>query len=293
MVKFPGVLVATITPFTDAYEVDYKKLEEHVDWLIQEGVHGIIPAGSVGEYASLSAEERAKVVETVIDAANGRVPVVVGTGAPSTEQAVGWARHAKAAGAAGIMALPPINYNPLEGEIFAHYQALSDVGLPIIAYNNPHDYKVDLTPSLLKKLSSIENVVAVKEFSGDIRRVHDILSVTDLEVLIGVDDLGMEGPIAGATGWIAGFANVLPRESVRLFKLASEGRVKEALELYRPMLPLNHYDARPQLVQAIKYSLELAGRPVGPTRPPRLPLPESELQLVREAYEQAVTVKVN
>src|SRR4051794_40769757 len=118
MTKFPGVFVASITPFTEACKVDYQRLEEHVDWLITEGVHGIIPGGSVGEYASLTADERAKVVETVIEAANGRVPVVVGTGAPSTEQAAGWARHAKAAGAAGIMALPPINYNPTEPEIF-------------------------------------------------------------------------------------------------------------------------------------------------------------------------------
>ncbi|MDR7001180.1 dihydrodipicolinate synthase family protein [Neobacillus niacini] len=292
MAKFTGVYVAIITPFTEEYQVDFKRLEEHVDWLIKEGVHGIIPAGSVGEYAALTAEERAKVIETVIDAANGRVPVVVGTGAPSTEQAAGWARHAKAAGAAGIMALPPINYNPTEAEIFAHYEALSDVGIPIIAYNNPHDYKVDLTPDLLKKLSAIENVVAVKEFSGDIRRVHDILSKTDLEVMIGVDDLAMEGPIAGATGWIAGFPNVFPREGVRIFELATQGRVKEALELYRPSLPLYHYDAKPQLVQAIKYSMELAGRPVGPTRPPRMPLPESELQKIKEAFEQAVSVKV-
>lgn len=293
MAKFPGVFVAIITPFTEELEVDYQKLEEHVDWLITEGVNGIIPAGSVGEYASLTADERAKVVETVIAAANGRVPVVVGTGAPSTAQAVGWARHAKAAGAAGIMALPPINYNPLKAEIIAHYEALSEAGLPIIAYNNPHDYKVDLTPDLLKELSAIENVVAVKEFSGDIRRVHDILRTTNLEVLIGVDDLALEGPLAGATGWIAGFPNVLPKEGVRLFELASSGNVKEALELHRALLPIHHYDASPQLVQAIKYTLELAGRPVGPTRPPRLPLPESELKLIREAFEQAVAVKVN
>jgi 1-pyrroline-4-hydroxy-2-carboxylate deaminase len=293
MAKFTGVYVAIVTPFTESFEVDYPRLEEHVEWLISEGVHGIIPAGSVGEYASLSADERAKVVETVVAVANGRVSVVVGTGAPATSQAVGWASHAKSVGAHGIMALPPINYNPTKAEVFAHYQALSDVGIPIIAYNNPHDYKVDLTPDLLKELSSIENVVAVKEFSGDIRRVHDILTKTDLEVLIGVDDLAMEGPIAGATGWIAGFPNAFPKEGVRLFELASEGRVKEALEIYRPLLPLYHYDAKPQLVQAIKYTMELAGRPVGPTRPPRLPLSKEELQLIQEAYDQAVGVKVN
>lgn len=292
MAQFKGVYVAIVTPFTQSLEVDYQRLHEHADWLIQQGVHGLIPGGSVGEYASLTIEERAKVVETVVQAAAGRVPVVVGSGAPSTAQSVHWVRHAKEAGASGIMALPPINYNPLEREIVAHYEALSAVGLPIIAYNNPHDYKTDLTPDLLAKLSKINNFVGVKEFSGDIRRVHDILDKTDLEVLIGVDDLGFEGPLVGATGWIAGFANSLPKESVRVFDMGLAGNVKEGLEFYRPLIPLFHYDARPQLVQAIKYAMELAGMPVGPTRPPRMPLGEAELQAVKEAYDRAKTVKI-
>ncbi len=287
MAKFEGVYVAVITPFTDLYEVDYNALREHVDWLINEGVHGVIPAGSVGEYASLSPEERAKVVETVIDAVGGRVPVVVGTGAPSTDQVVRWAQHAKKSGAAGLMALPPINYNPTKKEIIAHYDALNSVGLPIIAYNNPHDYKVDLTPDLLVELSQFDQVIGVKEFSGDIRRVHDILENTDLEVLIGVDDLAMEGPIAGATGWISGFSNSFPRETVKLFELAVQGKVQEALEIYRPIIPLMHYDAMPQLVQAIKYSVELAGKTAGPTRPPRLPLSDEEYQKIKAAHEKA------
>jgi 1-pyrroline-4-hydroxy-2-carboxylate deaminase len=288
MARFPGVYTAIVTPIDENFEVDYNALREHADWLITEGVHGLIPGGSVGEYAALSQEERRKVVETVIDVANGRVPVVVGTGAPSTKQAVYWAQHAKDSGAEGIMALPPINYNPLEIEIYAHYEALSDVGLPIIAYNNPHDYKTDLTPKLLKKLSEIDNVIGIKEFSGDIRRVHDILRETNLEVLIGVDNLGVEGPLFGATGWIAGLVNVLPKESVAVFNLAREGKVAEALELYKYLLPLFHYDASPQLVQAIKYAMELAGRPVGLTRPPRLPLPQEQLDNIKQAYEYAV-----
>ncbi|MCK9910578.1 dihydrodipicolinate synthase family protein, partial [Microbacteriaceae bacterium K1510] len=272
------VYVAIVTPFTDAYEVDFKRLHELSDWLITQGVDGIVPTGSLGEYATLTAEERAKVVETVVAAAAGRVPVVIGSGAPSTAQSVGWVRHAMEAGCEGVMALPPINYKPLENEIIAHYEALSSVGLPIIAYNNPHDYKTDLTPDLLAKLAKIENVVGVKEFSGDIRRVHDILAKTDLEVMIGVDDLAMEGPIAGATGWIAGVPNALPKEGVELFHLARAGKVTEALELYRRLLPLFHYDASPQLVQSIKYMVELSGIKVGPTRPPRLPLPQAEYQ---------------
>lgn len=266
-------------------------LKEHVDWLIQEGVDGIVPTGSVGEYASLSAAERALVVESVIDVANGRVPVVVGSAAPSTQLAAEWVAHAKEAGASGVMALPPINYKPTESEVIAHYEGLSEVGLPIIAYNNPHDYPTDLKPALLRKLSAIENVVAVKEFSGDIRRVHDIRRETDLEVLIGVDDLSMEGGLFGATGWIAGLTNVIPGDSVRMFKLAQQGKLSEANALYQRMLPLFHWDASPRLVQAIKYSLELAGRPVGAARPPRLELTPEEKRAIRDAYEYAILAK--
>ncbi|MCD9021138.1 dihydrodipicolinate synthase family protein [Cohnella silvisoli] len=291
MARFEGVYVAIVTPFTASYEVDYKRLTELCDWLITQGVHGLVPTGSLGEYATMSNEERAKVVETVIAAAAGRVPVVVGSASPSTQQAVAWVRHAKESGAAGVMALPPINYRPLEHEVIAHYEALNTVGLPIIAYNNPHDYKIDLTPDLLATLSKFENVVAVKEFSGDIRRVHDILAKTDLEVMIGVDDLALEGPLFGATGWISGVPNALPKEGVELFNLAREGKVKEASELYRHLLPLFHYDAIPQLVQSIKYMMELADFPVGPTRPPRLPLPEADYQAIKKAFEYAVNRK--
>jgi len=288
MVLFKGLYVALVTPMTEAYEVDFQRLYEISDWLIGEGVNGLIPCGSLGEYATLTPNERAKVVETVIEAAQGRVPVVVGTGAPSTKSVVQWAEHAKNAGANGLMALPPINYKPTEGEIIAHYEALSKIGLPIIAYNNPRDYSTDLTPKLLAKLAKLDNIVGVKEFSGDIRRVHAILEETNLEVLIGVDNLAMEGPMCGATGWIAGVPNALPAEGIRLFNLAREGRIHEAMPLYRKLLPLFHYDAEPQLVQAIKYMMALAGQPVGPTRPPRLPLSETEYGAIKEAFFRAV-----
>src|SRR5690606_30660132 len=125
--------------------------------------------------------------------------------------------------------------------------ALAQVGIPIIAYNNPRDYPTDLTPALLKRLSAIEAIVGVKEFTGDIRRVHDILRETRLEVLIGVDDVAMEGGLIGATGWIAGVTNMLPRDTVRMFKLAQAGELQQSLALYRRLLPLFHWDASPRL----------------------------------------------
>src|SRR5437764_3259105 len=161
MAQFPGIYVALITPFTESGEVDYSRLREHVDWLISEGIHGLVPTGSCGEYAALSDQERAQVVETIIRTAAGRVPVVVGTAAPSTAKAVGWANHAKEAGAAGLMLLPPINYRPSRREVVAWYGALSQVGLPIIDYNISFDTLIDLTPYLLAELVQLELMITV------------------------------------------------------------------------------------------------------------------------------------
>jgi dihydrodipicolinate synthase/N-acetylneuraminate lyase len=279
--QFSGVYVAIVTPMTPSYEVDYPGLGDHANWLIENGVHGLAVSGSVGEYATLTDEERARVVETVIEVAEDRVPVVVGPAAPSTAQAVRWAEHARDRGAVGLMALPPINYRPTRREVIAHYAALGKVGLPIMAYNNPRDYSTDLTPDFLAELSAaVPNLVAVKEFAQDVRRIPDILDQTPLEVLVGVDDLALEGFLSGATGWIAGLTNALPRESVELYNLAMAGNIAAATPLYRRMLPLLHHDAHANLVQVIKYTCELVGRPVGPTRPPRLPLSDLERQTV-------------
>ncbi len=288
MARFPGIYVALITPFTGSGEVDYPRLQEHVDWIIGEGVHGLVPTGSCGEYAALSDPERAQVVESIIKVAAGRVPVVVGIAAPSTAKAVGWAMHAKEASAAGIMALPPINYRPTRREVVAWYGALSQVGLPIIAYNNPFDTSTDLTPDLIAEIAQFEQVVAVKEFSGDVRRIPHILAETRLEVLAGADDVVLESLFAGATGWIAGLTNILPRESVALYELGMAGKVAEANALYRRLLPLFRFDAQPIFVQAIKYCFELMGKPVGHTRAPRLPLDEATQRKVEAAYRLAV-----
>lgn len=285
-----GVYVAVITPFTADDRVDERRLREHVTWLIDCGVSGIVPSGSCGEYAALTDDERRHVVEIVAEVCAGRVPVIVGTGASSTRNAVRWAEHARGCGAAGIMALPPSAYRPSRREVIAWYSALDGVGLPIVAYNNPFDTTVDLTPDLLIELAQLRNVVAVKEYSGDVRRIPLILESTGLEVVVGCDDLVLEGVLAGATGWIAGLTNVVARESVELYALAAERRVDEAAALYRRLLPLFRYDSRPTFVQAIKYAFELAGKPVGGTRPPRLPLEESDRRIIAMALESFLSV---
>jgi 1-pyrroline-4-hydroxy-2-carboxylate deaminase len=293
MPRFPGVYVAVITPFTQDDRLDVARLCEHVEWLIGQGVHGIVPAGSCGEYAALSDAERERVVESVSEVCRNRVPVVVGTGASSTRNALRWAEHAKRSGASGLMALPPSAYRPSRREIKAWYAALDAVGLPIVAYNNPFDTTVDLVPDLLEELAELENLVAVKEYSGDVRRIPLILERTDLEVIVGCDDLALEGLLAGATGWIAGLTNVVARESVALYDLAVAGKVDEAAALYRDLLPLFRYDSRPTFVQAIKYAFERIGRPVGATRPPRLALDEADRAVVDSALERFLAVAKN
>ncbi len=285
MSQLEGVYVAIVTPFTeDTSEVDYDALRDHANWLIEKGVGGLVPCGTCGEYAQLSNEERAKVVETVVAEANGRVQVIVGVAAPTTAQAVGWAEHAKRVGANGIMALPPISYKPTWREVVHYFQALSDVGLPITIYNNTHDNATDVTPDLFKELESIENIVGVKEFSGDIRRIPEIQEKTNLQVLAGADDLALEGLLAGALGWIAGLANAIPEECMEMYRLVKQGDIEAATAVYRRILPLMRWDSTPRLVQAIKYAMELAGRPVGITRAPRLPLDDADRQAVREAF---------
>ena len=293
MPRFPGVYVAVITPFTADDRVDLPRLRAHVTWLIDQGVHGIVPAGSCGEYATLTDGEREQVVENVAEACKNRVPVVVGTGASSTRDAVRWAEHARRCGAAGIMALPPSAYRPSRREIEAWYAALDAVGLPIVAYNNPLDTTVDLVPELLEKLAQLENLVAVKEYSGDVRRIPLILERTGLEVIVGCDDLALEGFVAGATGWIAGLTNVVARESVALYDLIVAGKREEATALYRKLLPLFRYDSRPTFVQAIKYAFDLVGKSAGTTRPPRLALDEIDRAAIASALEPFLAVAKN
>ncbi|MDA8198067.1 MAG: dihydrodipicolinate synthase family protein [Thermaerobacter sp.] len=280
--KFPGIYVAIVTPMTAAGDPDYGRLREHAQWLLAEGVDGLVVSGTCGEYASLDSDERERVVETVLAAA-GTHPVMVGVAAPATRAVVHWATHAKAHGARALMALPPLLYRPTLEEVEAHFAAIDAVGLPIIAYNNPHDTPVDLTPELFASLTHLKNLVAVKEFSGDVRRISALIEQTELEVLGGADDLVLESLLMGATGWIAGLTNVVPRESVHLYHLARAGRLEAARDLYRALLPLLRYDSTPLLVQAIKFGLAARGHAMGGTRPPRLPLAPVHQTAIRAA----------
>jgi 1-pyrroline-4-hydroxy-2-carboxylate deaminase len=290
-----GVLVATALPFragggTDGeLEVDLDGYAEHVAWLAAEGCDGVSPNGSLGEYQTLTAAERSHVVRTAVAAAPAGFTVMPGIAAYGSGEARRWAEDAAEAGCAAVMLLPPNAYRADERAVIEHYRAVAAVGLPIVAYNNPIDTRVDLTPALLERLHGEGLIVAVKEFSGDVRRSYQIAErAPGLDVLAGADDVVLELAIAGAPGWVSGYPNAFPRVCVELFRAAQAGDLATALPLYRDLHPLLRWDSRVEFVQAIKLSMDVVGRYGGPCRPPRLQLSTEYEQLVREATEKAV-----
>ena len=283
--RFEGVIPAIVTPFDESGSVDTTALAANAGALIDEGVTGFVGTGTMGEAQSLSAAERRLVIETLVDVANGRVSVTAGVSSETPALSIGYAADAAAAGATGLMMLPPLGYAGDEREIEAFYRAVATATeLPIMAYNNPKASGTDMRPGLIARLAEIDGVVAVKECSGDARRIAEILNaVVGFEVLVGGDDWALEGFCAGATGWIAGVANVAPRDCVELFDLCREGRLDEARAVYARVLPLARLDMHPKLVQFFKAAMDQVGRRGGPCRPPRLELTDDERRVVEDA----------
>jgi 4-hydroxy-tetrahydrodipicolinate synthase len=285
MTVFPGIIPAVVVPFADDDAIDVDALRANVNHLVEGGVHGLVVNGTMGEAASLSDDERGLVIDAVVALADGRIPVSVGVSSASTGASCRYAEQARAAGAHGVMCLPPVLYRGTSDELAAHFAAVAEAaGLPVMAYNNPEASGIDLTPDVIAQIAAaVPGVVAVKECSGDARRIAALLGGTELEILVGGDDWALEGFAAGATGWVSGVANVAPAESVELFNAVNEGRLNEARELYQRLLPLARLDMTPWLVQYFKGAMDAVGLTGGPTRPPRRPLGSEQQALLREA----------
>jgi dihydrodipicolinate synthase/N-acetylneuraminate lyase len=284
-----GVLVATALPMRTDLSVDLDAYGEHVRWLAEQGCDGVAPNGSLGEYQTLSDAERAAVVQTAIDASPQGFTVMPGVGAYGALQSRRWAEQAAEAGAPVVMMLPPNTYKADEETVVEHYRAVAEVGVPILAYNNPFDTKVDLTPRLLARLFHEGLIVAVKEFTGDPRRAYEIAELAPgLDILIGSDDVVLEVGIAGAVGWVAGFTNSLPRSTLELYRASLAGDLATAVPLYRALHPLLRWDSKTEFVQAIKVSMDVVGRYGGPCRPPRSPLPPEIEAEIRTHTEKAL-----
>jgi len=290
--KWEGVFAVLVTPMTAAEAVDYETLAAHIDYLIEEGgVHGIIPNGSTGEYYALTAEERKKVVETTFQAVAGRLPVVVGANATTTREVIEYCQHAQKCGAAGVMLAAPYYSLPTDDELFEHYKAVNDaISIPIMLYNFPARSGVDLKPGLIQRLAELDNVQYVKESTGDITRVSDIIRLCGdrITVFCGCDNEALENFILGATGWVAGAGNFLPRTHVKLFELAvSEKDFIAARGLYYKLLPiLAALEARGKYIQFVKACCGLMGHPVGPPRRPLLPATPDEVAELKKALSQ-------
>ncbi len=289
MKPWHGVLVATALPFADDLSVALDRYADHIRWLAQAGCHGVTPNGSLGEYQVLALEERAAVVRTAVEAAPEGFSVMPGIAAYGALEARRWAEQAAEAGAQAVMLLPPNAYRADERAVLQHYAEAAKAGLPIVAYNNPIDTKVDLTPELLSRLYGEGLIVGVKEFTGDPRRAYQIAELAQgLDILIGSDDVTLEVALAGAVGWVSGYTNAFPTSCIELYEASVAGDLERALPLYRRLHPLLRWDSKVEFVQAIKLSMDIVGRYGGPSRPPRQPLPPAQETAVREATEKAI-----
>jgi len=287
--KWHGVFPAITTPFRSDLTIDHAFLARHVAWLIGAGCTGLVAGGSLGEGGTLTAAEKEQVSRTCVEAAKGRVPVVAAVSALSTAEAVAQARTAQAAGCSGLMVLPPYVYRGDWRETRTYFRTVIDATpLPCMLYNNPVAYGTDVLPAQIVELAESSNLQAVKESSADVRRVAAIRAeVGDrLAIFLGVDDLILEGVLAGGIGWIAGLVNALPAESVKLFDLARVGQVGEARALNEWFLPLLRLDVVGKFVQLIKLVQQEVGMGSEIVRPPRLALDgaerEATLALIRE-----------
>ncbi len=288
-----GVLPAMTTAFKPDLTIDHPVVARHAQWLIENGCDGIITLGSLSEAGTLTMAEKVALLKTVVGAAGGKAPVVAAVSALSTNEAVDIARAACDSGCSGLMILPPYVYKGDWRESKAHVAAvLKATPLPGMLYNNPISYGTDFLPEQIAELAQeYSNFAAVKESSTDVRRVTAIRALVGdrLAVLVGVDDVIVEGIASGAVGWVAGLVNALPRESVDLFNLARAGKMKETFELYRWFLPLLRLDTVPKFIQLIKQIQQEAGAGSAYVRAPRLQLVGEELAATRDTYKFALT----
>jgi dihydrodipicolinate synthase/N-acetylneuraminate lyase len=285
--RFPGIIPAVTTPFDANRVIDTAGLAANVRFLLDAGVHGFVGTGTMGEAGSLSAAERKLVLQTVVETVDGAVPVIAGISAGTADAAVAYARDA--AGVDAVMCLPPLGYRADLAELIAFYGAVAEgSGLPLMLYNNPEASGVDLRAEQIVAIADrVPGVVAVKECSGDVRRIPALIAAApQLEILVGGDDWALEGFCAGATGWVTGVADIAPRECVALYEHCGAGELDAAREVYQRLLPLSRFDMTPKLVQYFKAAQDEVGLAGGPCREPRLPLTTGE----REELAAALAV---
>jgi len=291
MVSWTGVYPALTTKFTTDDKLDLPLFEKNLNAQLQAGVEGVILGGTLGEASVLTNDEKFALVKFTVEKVQGKVPVVMNIAEGSTREAVKLASEAEKQGAAALMMLPPMRYKSDHRETVAFFKAVAEsCGLPIMVYNNPVDYKTEVTLNMFEELASNKNIQAVKESTRDVSNVTRMINRfgNRFKILCGVDTLAMEELMLGADGWVAGLVCAFPKETVAIYKLTKSGKIKEALNIYRWFLPLLELDIHPKLVQYIKLAEQETGLGSEYVRAPRLTLVGEERERVLKVIRQGI-----
>ncbi|MGA8349137.1 MAG: dihydrodipicolinate synthase family protein [Isosphaeraceae bacterium] len=293
-VQWSGVFPAATTQFHQDQAVDLKSTLTHLDTMIDAGIHGLIMLGTVGENCSLEYSEKIELLKATVAHVAGRVPVLSGVAECTTALACRFARDAQRAGVMGLMVLPAMVYKSDPRETMTHFRTVAAASdLPIMVYNNPVSYHVDITPEMFAELADEPKFVAIKESSENVRRITDLKNVCGERYMLfcGVDDLVLESLLLGAAGWVSGLVNAFPAENRLLWDLATSGRWDEALRVYRWYTPLLHLDTHVKLVQYIKLAVQECGYGSERLRAPRLPLIGEERERILAIIRRGIATR--
>jgi len=294
-IKWEGVMPAVTTKFTKDDELDLVTFEKNINAQLEAGVNGIILGGTLGEASTLTPAEKETLVKKTLEITAGQVPVIINIAEQSTKEAIQVAKNAEAWGAQGLMLLPPMRYKATDYETVVYFKEIAkNTSLPIMIYNNPVDYKIEVTIDMFEELlADCPNIEAVKESTRDISNVTRLKNKFGdrIKILCGVDTLALESMVAGADGWVAGLVAAYPAETVAIYKLVKSGDIAEALRIYRWFMPLLELDISPQLVQNIKLAEVATGLGTEYVRAPRLVLQGAERERVQGVIEAAMAVR--
>jgi len=293
-INWTGVFPALTTKFTADDKLDLPLFEKNLQAQLEAGIHGVVLGGTLGEASVLTTQEKETLVKFAIEKINGKVPVVINIAEGSTREALQQAAYAKAWGAAGIMILPPMRYKSDHRETVTYFKTVADsTDLPIMIYNNPVDYKIEVTLDMFDELQSCKNIQAIKESTRDVTNVTRLINRFGgrYKILCGVDPLAMEELVLGADGWVAGLVCAFPKETVDIFNLVKAGKIAEATKIYRWFMPLLELDIHPKLVQYIKLAEAQAGIGSEYVRAPRLMLVGKEREEVLKTINDGIATR--
>ncbi|ARS39193.1 dihydrodipicolinate synthase family protein [Sphingobacteriaceae bacterium GW460-11-11-14-LB5] len=293
-IKWTGVFPAVTTKFTANDELDFPAFDLNIEAQLEAGAEGIILGGTLGEASVLSDDEKIEILKHTLEIVNGRVPVLLNIAEPTTKKAIAAAQKAEEAGAQGLMLLPPMRYLADSDETLDYLtEVAKSTKLPIMIYNNPVDYKIEVTLDMFEELAKYPNIQAIKESTRDISNVTRLINRFGdrFAIFTGVDPIAMESIVMGCVGWVAGLVCAFPKETVAIFRLVKENRTAEALKIHRWFLPILELDTHPKLVQYIKLAEVGTGIGTERTRAPRLALKGAERERVLKIINDGLATR--